>query len=118
MAYFKRPDELAWESEPDCTLQTDGRVNLVRQGSGTLARVRLSYRRPAGGLGQAAATLLGANPKQKFEEDLHRMKQFIEGRRERNALCVSGLNAFGFSRHAAAIRQLNSACRFHEMVDG
>jgi hypothetical protein len=29
---------------------------------------------------QAVSSLLGANPRQEFEDDLNRMKQFIEGR--------------------------------------
>jgi len=76
-----RPNELAWESEPGSTVQSEGRVTLVPEGSGTRATVRLSYRPPAGALGQAVSSLFGANPKQEFEEDLNRMKQFIEGQR-------------------------------------
>ena len=41
----------------------------------------MSYRPPVGALGQAVSSLFGANPKQEFEEDLNRMKQFIEGQR-------------------------------------
>jgi uncharacterized membrane protein len=77
----QRPNELAWESEPGSTVQNEGRVNLVPEGSGTRATVRMSYRPPAGALGHAVSSLLGANPKQEFDEDLNRMKQFIEGQR-------------------------------------
>jgi uncharacterized membrane protein len=77
----QRPNELAWESEPGSTVQNDGRVTFVPEGSGTRATVRMWYRPPAGTVGQAVSSLLGANPKQQFEEDLHRMKQFIEARR-------------------------------------
>jgi uncharacterized membrane protein len=76
-----RPNELAWESEPGSTVQNEGRVTLVPEGRGTRATVRMSYRPPAGALGQAVSSLFGANPKQEFEEDLNRMKQFIEGQR-------------------------------------
>ena len=41
----------------------------------------MSFRPPVGALGQAVSSLFGANPKQEFEEDLNRMKQFIEGQR-------------------------------------
>ena len=76
-----RPNELAWESEPGSTVRNEGRVTLVPEGSGTRVTVRMSYRPPAGALGQAVSSLLGANPKQQFDEDLNRMKQFIEGQR-------------------------------------
>ena len=76
-----RPNELAWESEPGSTVQNEGRVTLVPEGSGTRATVRMSYRPPAGALGQAVSSLFGANPKQEFEEDLNRMKKFIEDQR-------------------------------------
>jgi uncharacterized membrane protein len=45
--------------------------------------VRLSYRPPTGAMGQAVSSLLGADPRQEFEEDLENMKQFIEGRHAR-----------------------------------
>ncbi|WP_280156048.1 SRPBCC family protein [Piscinibacter sp. XHJ-5] len=76
-----RPNELSWESDPGSTVQNEGRVTLVPEGSGTRATVRMTYRPPAGALGQAVSSLLGANPKQELEDDLNRMKQFIEGQR-------------------------------------
>jgi uncharacterized membrane protein len=80
VAHMQRPTELAWESAPGSTVDNSGRVTLVPEGSGTRATVRLQYRPPAGAMGQAVSSLLGANPKQEFEDDLNRMKQFIEGR--------------------------------------
>ena len=80
VAHMQRPTELAWESEPGSTVQNSGRVTLVPEGNGTRATVRLQYRPPAGAMGQAVSSLLGANPKREFEDDLDRMKQFIEGR--------------------------------------
>lgn len=81
VAKMQRPTELAWESEPDSTVQTSGRVLLTPEGSGTRATVRLCYRPPAGAVGQAVSSLLGANPKREFDDDINRMKHFIEGRR-------------------------------------
>lgn len=81
VAQMQRPTELTWESEPGSTVQTSGRVMLVPEGSGTRANVQLSYRPPAGAMGQAVSTLLGANPKREFDDDLNRMKGFIESRR-------------------------------------
>jgi uncharacterized membrane protein len=77
----QRPNELAWESEPGSRVQNEGRVTLVPDGTGTRATVRMSYRPPAGALGQAVSSLFGANPKQELEEDLNRMKRFIENQR-------------------------------------
>lgn len=81
VAHMQRPTELAWESEPGSTVSNSGRVTLVPEGSGTRVAVRLSYRPPVGAVGQAVSSLLGANPRKAFEDDLERMKQFIEGRR-------------------------------------
>ena len=80
VAQVQRPTELAWESEPGSTVQTSGRVTLVPEGSGTRATVRLSYRPPAGAMGQAVSSLLGADPRREFDDDLNRMKGFIESR--------------------------------------
>lgn len=81
VAHKQRPNEISWESVPDSTVQNEGRVTLVPEGTGTRATVRMSYRPPAGAWGQAVSSLFGANPKQEFDEDLNRMKEFIEGRR-------------------------------------
>jgi len=81
VAQMQRPTELAWESAPGSRVQNSGRVTLVPEGSATRATVRLSYRPPAGAMGHAVSSLLGANPKQQFEDDLDRMKQFVESRR-------------------------------------
>jgi uncharacterized membrane protein len=80
VAQMQRPTELAWQSEPNA-VQNSGRVTLVPEGNGTRVTVRLQYRPPVGAMGQAVSSLLGANPRQEFEDDLDRMKQFIESRR-------------------------------------
>jgi uncharacterized membrane protein len=81
VAHMQRPTELAWDSELGSTVHNSGRVTLVPEGTATRATVRLSYRPPAGAMGQAVSSLLGADPRQEFEDDLNRMKQYIEGRR-------------------------------------
>jgi uncharacterized membrane protein len=86
IARMERPSEVAWESEPGSTVNNSGRVTLVPEGYGTRVNVQLSYRPPAGAMGQAVSSLLGANPKQQFEEDLERMRQFIESRRPNTPL--------------------------------
>jgi uncharacterized membrane protein len=81
LTHTQRPTELAWESEAGSRVQCHGRVTLVPEGSGTRATVRMTYRPPAGALGHTVSSLLGANPKTEFADDLDRMKQFIEERR-------------------------------------
>ena len=43
-----------------------------------MATVHLSYTPPAGAIGHGLAVLLGADPERQMEEDLARMKAFIE----------------------------------------
>lgn len=76
----ERPRKLAWGSEPGSSVQTQGRVTLFPRGQGTLAVVQMSYRPPGGSVGQTVASLFGADPKRELQEDLDRMKQFIESR--------------------------------------
>jgi hypothetical protein len=38
----------------------------------------MSYRPPAGALGHAIATLLGANPKRQMDDDMLRFKSLLE----------------------------------------
>lgn len=74
----ERPSRLAWQSEPGSQVDTEGLVVLEPSGAGTRATVRMSWRPPAGGAGKALAMLTGVDPEQALEEDLWRMKQFIE----------------------------------------
>ncbi len=50
---------------------------------GTQVDLTLEYELPGGRLGHALARLLGENPREKVEEDLHRFKQVIEWHRAR-----------------------------------
>ncbi|NHZ90496.1 hypothetical protein F2P45_15925 [Massilia sp. CCM 8733] len=74
-----RPRRLAWRSEPGAQVGQTGSVQFEPSRGGTLATVRLSYRPPAGAVGQAVATLFGGDPEHELEEDLGRMKQLLEG---------------------------------------
>ncbi len=73
-----RPHILAWESEPNAAFAHAGTIRLEPSEHGTRVTVRMSYRPPAGALGQMLAVLLGSDPKQKLDDDLMRMKNFIE----------------------------------------
>ncbi len=74
----ERPQRLAWQSEAGASVYSEGTVTLAPQAGGTRATVRLSWRPPAGALGQGLAVLADADPQTALDEDLQRMKQFIE----------------------------------------
>ena len=70
---------LAWRSRPGSMLENAGAVRFRPEGEGTRVELRLCYSPPAGGAGQAVATLLGADPRAKLNEDLGRLKSLLEG---------------------------------------
>jgi uncharacterized membrane protein len=53
-------------------------VHFEPSGSGTRVTVHMEYSPPAGALGHALASLFNGNPKRQMDEDLMRMKEFIE----------------------------------------
>lgn len=73
-----RPRTLAWRTSQDSPVTHTGRVRFEPAGDGTRVNVHMSYSPPAGALGHAATSLFNGNPKQQMEEDLIRMKTFIE----------------------------------------
>jgi uncharacterized membrane protein len=73
-----RPQRLAWRSEPGAEVEQSGSIDLSPTSDGTIATVRISYKPPAGVLGQAVARLFGRDPKRQLEEDLTRMKSLVE----------------------------------------
>ncbi len=74
----ERPSRLAWHSEPGSDVDTEGLVVLEPSVGGTRATVRMRWYAPAGGAGKTLAMLTGVDPEQALEDDLRRMKQFIE----------------------------------------
>lgn len=78
MTQSVRPELMSWNSEPNATVQNAGTVQFEPSGSGTRVSVHMSYSPPAGALGQAFASLFNGNPKRQLDEDLMRMKEFIE----------------------------------------
>jgi uncharacterized membrane protein len=73
-----RPRRLAWRSEPGAEIDQSGSVEFQPARGGTRVRVYQSYIPPAGAVGRGIATLLGRDPEREMEEDLARMKYFIE----------------------------------------
>jgi uncharacterized membrane protein len=69
---------IAWKTEPGALVGHAGVVRFDGEGDATRVQVRFSYNPPAGALGHSLAWLIGADPKSAFDEDLVRMKSFIE----------------------------------------
>jgi uncharacterized membrane protein len=73
-----RPHRLAWRSEAGAEIPQSGSIQFERERGGTRVTVRMSYTPPAGAIGHGLATLLGSDPKSQMDDDLARMKAFIE----------------------------------------
>ena len=76
-----RPGEaIAWKSEPDSDIQTEGRVEFfdVAPGRGTGVRLTLRYDPPGGLPGRALAKVLQREPNVQARRDLRRFKQLME----------------------------------------
>ena len=73
-----RGHRLAWQSEPGAEVEQAGTITFEPFRSGTRVTVHMSYRPPAGAVGQAVASLLGSDPKRQMDEDLSRMKSLVE----------------------------------------
>ena len=78
---------IAWESLEGSIVAHEGAVRFEPEpNGGTRVNVRFSYTPPAGAVGHAVAWLAGADAKQRFDDDLARMKTLIEtGRPARDA---------------------------------
>ena len=75
------PNELlAWRSLPGASINNAGSVRFehATAGRGTKVIVSLQYAPPAGQIGAKLVKLLGNNPEQEVDEELHRLKSIIE----------------------------------------
>jgi uncharacterized membrane protein len=74
------PNEVfAWKTEPGSPVAHAGIIRFQpNEEGGTRVDIRLSYNPPAGAVGHFVASLVGADPKSQMDEDLLRMKSFIE----------------------------------------
>jgi uncharacterized membrane protein len=76
-----RPGEaIAWESEPESQISTQGRVEFIdaAPGRGTMVRLTMRYNPPGGIVGRGIAKLLQREPQVQARRDLRRFKQLIE----------------------------------------
>jgi uncharacterized membrane protein len=71
---------IAWQSTPDSEVQHEGEVRFEDLGAnrGTVVRVTMTYRPPAGALGRAVAKLFGEEPEQQLHQGLLRLRQLLE----------------------------------------
>lgn len=73
-----RPHRLAWRSETGAAVDNQAVVSLQPHAGGTRVTVRLSWKPPAGMVGKGLVVLTGSDPESALDDDLQRMKQFIE----------------------------------------
>jgi uncharacterized membrane protein len=86
---------ISWRSLPGSEVDHAGFVRFEpRPDSGTRVLLALSYTPPGGALGQAVARLLGPDPGSELDEDLTRMKVFLESGRS-----VRDTDMAGVARH-------------------
>jgi len=70
---------MAWKSLPGAIVGQQGVTRFTSNPDGsTRIDIKMSYTPPAGALGHAIAELFGADPKHEMDDDLMRMKTFIE----------------------------------------
>ncbi|HMV86669.1 MAG TPA: SRPBCC family protein [Blastocatellia bacterium] len=76
-----QPNELiSWHSVEGAQVENAGSVRFERApaGRGTIVKVQLQYRPPAGVIGAAVAKLFGEDPEWQVKDDLRRFKQLME----------------------------------------
>jgi uncharacterized membrane protein len=76
-----RPNEIiAWRSLEGADVDSVGAVRFERApgGRGTVVKVNLQYRPPAGAVGAVVAKLFGEDPEWQIKDDLRRFKQLVE----------------------------------------
>jgi uncharacterized membrane protein len=77
---------IAWRTLPGSAVEHAGLLRFEKTEGGTRVLVTMSYTPPAGALGHAVARLFGTDPKSELNDDLMRMKVFLEtGRRAHDA---------------------------------
>jgi uncharacterized membrane protein len=73
------PNELiAWATTPGSPIAHAGMVRFEKDGDGTRVQIQLTYDPPAGAAGHAVAALFGADPASEMDEDLMRLKAWLE----------------------------------------
>jgi uncharacterized membrane protein len=76
----KPGERIAWASEPESEIKTEGRVEFLDTGTdrGTMVRLVMRYDPPGGILGKGVAKLFQREPKIQSRRDLRRFKSLME----------------------------------------
>jgi uncharacterized membrane protein len=69
---------LAWRTLPNSTVQHAGLIHFEPSNGGTRVDIQMSYNPPAGALGHAVAQIFRSDAKTELDEDLMRLKVFLE----------------------------------------
>lgn len=76
---FETDRLLSWRTESGSPIQHAGRIQFGdNQDGSTTVKIQMTYNPIAGALGHAVARLFGADPKHQLDDDLLRMKTYIE----------------------------------------
>lgn len=76
----RRPDLIAWRSLPGGDIETAGSVHFwpTEDGKSTRVVISLKYNPPAGKVGNAIASVLGAGLEERLQQDLPTFKDMME----------------------------------------
>ena len=93
---------LGWKSVPGSIVRTAGEVRFDPEAEDlTRVEIRMSYTPPAGVVGHAVASMLGANPKSEIDQDLVRLKSLLETGRTRahgHRVLLEGVGTGSYTR--------------------
>jgi uncharacterized membrane protein len=74
-----RPNELlAWRTVRNASIAHAGIIRFEQAGSGTRLHIQMTYNPPAGAAGHIVARLFGSDPKSELDQDLMRLKTYLE----------------------------------------
>jgi len=69
---------IAWRTVPHAAVKHSGILRIEPYNGGTRLEIDLSYNPPGGVLGHAVAKLFGCDPKNELDQDMLRLKTFLE----------------------------------------
>ena len=94
---------LAWRTAPSAPIQHMGAMRFEPVNGGTRLDIHMSYCPPAGVLGHAVAAIFRADPKSELDQELLRLKSYLEtGKTPRDAASTTP-SANGFAQRGGAV---------------
>jgi uncharacterized membrane protein len=104
---------LAWRTASSAPIQHAGVMRFEPVDGGTRVDIEMSYCPPGGALGHAVAAFLGADPKSELDQELLRLKSFLEtGKTPRDAAVTRSVgrrSAQGGTADPPAVRYSDDA---------